>query len=134
MCKSSYHGEISVRLECPERRQRLDRVKASEVILLDKAIGCLFYSDQEILASNPTDCCGAALSSTRLDPEVQRGENEKAVADFTDAIRIGPKDASSYDNRGGIFLTKNEIDKAIADFTGSIRIAERGTPSMGLTA
>ena len=51
-----------------------------------------------------------------------KGETDKAIADFTDAIRLDPKDASLYVDRGGAFHDKDEIDKAIADQTAAIRI------------
>lgn len=51
-----------------------------------------------------------------------KGERDKALADFTDAIRLNPNDSLAYSNRGIIWREKHEVDRAIADFTEAIRI------------
>ena len=50
------------------------------------------------------------------------GDCEKAIADYTEAIRLDPKDAKAYYNRGVAYGEKGERDKAIADFTEAIRL------------
>jgi hypothetical protein len=59
------------------------------------------------------------------DPETLR--RDKAIADYTEAIRRNPKDADSRGvltmvKRGGVYAEKGEHDKAIADFTEAIRL------------
>ena len=49
-------------------------------------------------------------------------EYDKAIADYTEAIRLDPKDAAAYCNRGNAWSDKEEYDKAIADF-------DRGHPA-----
>ena len=49
-------------------------------------------------------------------------EYDKAIADYTEAIRLDPKDATAYDDRGNAWYAKNEYDKAIADYTEAIRL------------
>ena len=51
-----------------------------------------------------------------------KGEHDKAIADFTEAIHLDPKDAEAYFNRGVAYGSKGEHDKAIADFTEAIRL------------
>ena len=46
-----------------------------------------------------------------------KGDYDKAIADFTEAIRLDPKDAKAYCNRGVAYGKKREYDKAVADFT-----------------
>ena len=48
-------------------------------------------------------------------------EYDKAIADYTEAIRLDPKNARAYTNRGGLGR-QEEYDKAIADFTEAIRL------------
>jgi len=47
---------------------------------------------------------------------------DKAIADFTQAIRIDPKYLQAYTERGRAYMKKGDYDKAIADFTEQIRL------------
>ena len=51
-----------------------------------------------------------------------KGENDKAIADFDEAIRLNPKLAEAYNNRGNAWEGKGEHDRAIADFGEAIRL------------
>ena len=53
---------------------------------------------------------------------VNKDENDKAIADCTEAIRLNPKDALAYGNRATARLRKGDDDKAIADCTEAIRL------------
>ena len=55
-------------------------------------------------------------------PTVIRATFEKAIADYTEAIRLNPKYANAYCNRGATYRHKGELDKAIADYTEAIRL------------
>ena len=52
----------------------------------------------------------------------QQGEYGKAIADFTEAIRIEPQYAEAFYNRGIALREKGELDQAIADYTEAIRL------------
>jgi len=51
-----------------------------------------------------------------------RGEYDKAIADYDDAIRFNPHLADAYHSRGVAWVKKGEYDKAIADFDQAIRL------------
>ena len=59
------------------------------------------------------------------DIHFRRGEYDKAIADYTEAIRLNPKDAEERCNRGSVRYAKGEYDKAIADCTEAIRLDPR---------
>jgi tetratricopeptide (TPR) repeat protein len=46
----------------------------------------------------------------------------RAIADFTQAIRLDPNNANAYTERGAAYADKGDSDRAIADFTQSIRL------------
>ena len=50
------------------------------------------------------------------------GEYDLAIADLNEAIRLDPKDAAVYANRGGVYAMKGDFDAAIADCTEAIRL------------
>ena len=55
-------------------------------------------------------------------PTGTRANYDKAIADYTEAIRLDPKFAEAYYNRGVAYENKGEYDKAIADYTEAIRL------------
>ena len=50
------------------------------------------------------------------------GENELAIADYTMAIELDPKDAAAYNNRGNAYYSNGELDLAITDYTQAIEL------------
>jgi tetratricopeptide (TPR) repeat protein len=53
---------------------------------------------------------------------VDKGDYNKAVDDFTESIRLDPKDAKAFYHRGMAYWRKLEYDKTIADQTEAIRL------------
>jgi tetratricopeptide (TPR) repeat protein len=51
-----------------------------------------------------------------------KGDCDKAVADFTEAIRLEPQDAMAYYCRGNVYEKKGDHEKAIVDYTQAIRL------------
>jgi len=53
----------------------------------------------------------------------EKNEYDKAIAEYTENIRIDPAYVAAYHARGCAWSAKNEHDKAIADFTEAIRLS-----------
>jgi lipoprotein NlpI len=51
-----------------------------------------------------------------------KGELDRAIADFNEAIRLEPKFAVAFNSRGFTYDRKGERDRAIADYTEAIRL------------
>jgi tetratricopeptide (TPR) repeat protein len=51
-----------------------------------------------------------------------KGDNDRAIADYGEAIRINPKQIKAIYNRGVAWLEKGDNDRAIADYTEVIRL------------
>lgn len=55
------------------------------------------------------------------------GQLDKALKDFTEAIRLSPNDAPARINRGTVWQLKKDHDKAIADFNEAIRLEPKNS-------
>jgi tetratricopeptide (TPR) repeat protein len=51
-----------------------------------------------------------------------KGEHDRAIADYNEAIGLDPNYASAYSGRGAAFHDKGDLDRALADLTAAIRI------------
>jgi Flp pilus assembly protein TadD len=51
-----------------------------------------------------------------------RGDIERAIAEYTEAIRFDPRYPIAYNNRGVAYGAKGDNDHAIADYTEAIRL------------
>lgn len=52
----------------------------------------------------------------------KKEDYDKAIADYTEIIRLDPESAKAYINRGLAYYLNNEYDKAIADYNEAIRL------------
>jgi tetratricopeptide (TPR) repeat protein len=51
-----------------------------------------------------------------------KGQWERAIADFTEAIRLDPNDVTAFLNRGVTYDQENDHDRAIDDYNEAIRL------------
>ncbi len=54
-----------------------------------------------------------------------KGEYDRAIADYDQAIALNPKLVEPYNNRGNAYNAKGEYDRAIADFDQAIALNSR---------
>ena len=50
-----------------------------------------------------------------------KGEDDRAITDYAEAIRLEPKDPDAYIRRGDVYNRKGDYDRAIADYGEAIR-------------
>lgn len=60
----------------------------------------------------------------------RKGDKDKAMADFDEAIRLNPKEALAWRIRGATWAAKAEYAKALADYSESIRIDPENPDSL----
>ncbi|MDR0304925.1 MAG: tetratricopeptide repeat protein [Chitinispirillales bacterium] len=58
---------------------------------------------------------------------LNKGDYDRAIADFNEAIRIDPNNAIVRGNRGNAYFMKNDYDRAIADFKEAIKLNPNDT-------
>ena len=44
------------------------------------------------------------------------------MADYSEAIRLDPKSAVAFNNRGNVYFRKGDFDRAIADYDEAVRL------------
>src|ERR1700722_14189743 len=54
-----------------------------------------------------------------------KGELDRVIADYTEAIKLDPKYDVAYHNRGRAYFAKREIDRAIADYDQALKFNPR---------
>src|SRR5438445_2879650 len=67
-----------------------------------------------------------ALYNLRGSAYYDKGEDDIAIADFNDALRMGPPSGIIFHNRGNAWRSRGDYAKAIADYDQAIRL---GPPS-----
>jgi tetratricopeptide (TPR) repeat protein len=65
------------------------------------------------------------IHHARGEAYVQKEEWDKAIADFTEAIRLDPEDAQYWCFRGRAYQRKGELDSAIADYSEAARLTPK---------
>ena len=51
-----------------------------------------------------------------------KGDNDRAIADYNEAIRLDPKSALAFRTGASLMQTKATYDRAITDFNEAIRL------------
>ena len=52
----------------------------------------------------------------------RKGQWDRAIADFSEAIRLKPDFATAFNNRGNIYYGKGQFDRAIKDYDKAIHL------------
>jgi lipoprotein NlpI len=93
---------------------------------------CAAYNDGKASDYAIADCTQAILReptargfSNRGNAYFAKGDNDKAIADYSQAIQLNPKDAVAFNNRGSAYLAKGNSDRAIADYSQAIQLNPR---------
>ena len=86
----------------------------------------IYYLGEAIAAGGLTPQIRAAALASRGVAYENKGEIDRAVADFDAALDLSPGSGSVHIYRGLAWVKKRDLDRAIADFTAAARDAEHG--------
>ena len=100
---------------------RKDKILPIDCVLGDQKraiLGCT----QIIASVAGNDQMSALAFKIRGDAYRGSGNLDKAIADFTEAIRIAPGLAVAFNNRGLAYQEQGRLTQAIADYTEAVRL------------
>lgn len=58
------------------------------------------------------------------------GEVDRAIEDYSQAIRRNPKHAEAYNNRGNAYGRKGDTERALADHNEAVKLAPKSPPAL----
>lgn len=64
----------------------------------------------------------SAVLQQRAVAYVSQQQFQEAIADFSEALKITPKDPSIYERRAYVAMKMNDLDKALADYSEAIKL------------
>src|SRR6187455_3304441 len=124
-----------------QQQQQLASLKAEEDRKQAEAETRMRYatlvsqSNTDIDAGNDDRAITTLSEAMRLNPNDQglasfkrgiaygsKGEYERAIADFSETVRLDPKSVLAFRNRGLAYDKKGDYDRAVADFSEAIRL------------
>jgi len=132
---------------CDGKVERRIRLRSLVILLLALPTHLLAQSTSDVdlcagsgIVDDRIVACTSAITSRKLSPANlsitfnsrgiawhDKGDNDRAIADFNEAIRLNPKDADTFANRGIAWGNKGDNDRAIADFNEAIRLNPQDT-------
>jgi tetratricopeptide (TPR) repeat protein len=101
-------------------------IRASDAMLRDRAIRFLSEAIRHEPAAENYNVRGQLWS--------WKGRHDLAIADFTEAIRLAPMQATFYRERGLQWYLLRQLDKAIADYGEAIRRDSKNPAYLALRA
>ena len=108
------------RLQQDHRAEGVFRREARDHLFLARGRleqeGQLHAGDRGRRRSDPPAARASPLYNLRGSAYYDKGEYDIAIADFNDALRIGPPSGIIFHNRGNAWRAKGEYAKAIADY------------------
>ena len=73
----------------------------------------------DVIGRDPKD---SAAYFHRGNNWANQGWNDKAIADYSEAIRLVPNFAAAHNHRGSMWAEQGDYEKALADYSEAIRI------------
>jgi tetratricopeptide (TPR) repeat protein len=93
---------------------------------------CLYSKGEQAIAACTRDIASGRFKGVALGGRfnnrglayAERGDYDRAIADYNEAIRLHPRIAIAFSNRGNIYA-RSDYDHAISDYNEAIRLNPR---------
>lgn len=69
----------------------------------------------------------AAIFVARAQMHYDNERYDRAVAEFTEAIKVDPKDSTTFYKRGLAYVAREDTEKAVADYTEAVKLSPEFT-------
>jgi tetratricopeptide (TPR) repeat protein len=107
--------------EADMRLQYLEWCQSSE---MDVASDLVILSCSELIELGKETPRNLAVAFTnRGNGYVFKDDYDRAIADYTAAIRLDPNSVAAYFGRAGAYSDRSDVDRAMADYTAAHRLA-----------
>lgn len=114
-----------VRAELNERLQFLEWCGSNE---LDMSSGLVIRGCSEVIRAGTEAPKNLAVAfNNRGNGYVLSKDYDRAIADYTEAIKLDPNFVTAYNGRAGAYSDAGEVDRAAADYIEARRIALKST-------
>src|SRR5215204_4816876 len=61
---------------------------------------------------------------------LKKNDNDRAIPDLTEAIKLNPMNANARTNRGAAYARKGQLDEALSDFSASLAVRPDDAPTL----
>lgn len=99
-----------------DSRQQRDRCTDGEPDVAIRACTAIIDSGQQTTADLAVTFFNRGWAFS------MKGQYDRAIQDYDQAIRLVPNNTDAFNNRGNAFSTKGQFDRAIQDFDQAIRL------------
>ena len=117
-----YSGEFALQQGAKDQATRLFRLAASGCPTGFIEFAAATAELKALGSGRETPHDRAVALKNRGDAYADKGDLDRAIADYNEAIRLDPKYAVALKNRGNMYDDKGDLDRAIADYNEAIRL------------
>ncbi len=87
--------------------------------------------DDRLHRGDPPRSEGRRRFNNRGNEWLRRADYDRAIADYSEAIRLDPKHAHAFNGRGSVWSVKQDYDQALADYSEAIRLDPTSAHAFG---
>ena len=110
-------ADINAPLQPVEWCQSADGIISSDLVIR----GC----SEVIRLATETPKKLAVAFANRGNGYVLKGDYDRAIADYSEAIKLDPNLTAAYNGRAGAYSDQGDVDRAVADYAEGRRLALR---------
>ena len=95
---------------------------SDKVVVTEQADELVVMDEGKLVPEQVRKALEKAKKAAEQEDVASEEVNDKAIADYTEAICLDPACAKAYRNRTNAYVHRKDYDRAIADFTEALRL------------